>query len=88
MSVRPDATRYEVRRARPVSICVAQPMGSIDLLTAQAGTRAQALPVMLAERHGRRGSQATRPSALPLPAAGPAGYGPRAEAPLLICPGG
>src|SRR5689334_4818603 len=33
---------------------VAQPMGSIDLLTAQAGTRAQAPPVMRADRHRRR----------------------------------
>ncbi len=46
-----------------------------------AGTRAQAPPAMLAERHGRRGSQATWSPALPLPAAVPVGYGPRAESP-------
>jgi hypothetical protein len=67
---------------------VAQPMGSIDLLTAQAGTRAQAPPVMRADRNGRRGSQATWSPALPVPPPGPAGYGPCAESPLLICPGG
>jgi hypothetical protein len=53
-----------------------------------AGTRAQAPPAMLAERHGRRGSQATWSPALPLPAAVPVGYGPGAESPLLICSGG
>jgi hypothetical protein len=36
---------------------------------------------MLAERHGRRGSQATWSPALPLPAAVPVGYGPCAESP-------
>jgi len=46
-----------------------------------AGTRAQAPPAMLAERHGRRGSQATWSPALPLPAAVPVGYGPCAESP-------
>jgi hypothetical protein len=46
-----------------------------------AGTRAQAPPAMLAERHGRRGSQATWLPALPLPAAVPVGYGPCAESP-------
>jgi len=67
---------------------VAQPMGSIDLLTVQAGTRAQAPPVMRAERHRRRGSQATWPPTLPVPAVRPAGYGPCTESPLLICPSG
>src|SRR5690242_14236275 len=43
---------------------------------------------MLAERHGRRGSQATWSPRLPLPAVRPAAYGPCAESPLLICPGG
>src|SRR5260370_30314743 len=46
-----------------------------------AGPRAQAPPVMLAERHGRRGSQATWWPALSLPAAVPVGYGPCAESP-------
>ena len=45
------------------------------------GYRVQAPPAMLAERHGRRGSQATWPPALPLPAAMPVGYGPCAESP-------
>ncbi len=36
---------------------------------------------MLAERHGRRGSQATWSPALSLPAAVPVGYGPCAEGP-------
>ncbi len=42
---------------------------------------------MLADRHGRRGSQATWPPALPLPAAVPTGYGPCAESPTsdLLC---
>jgi hypothetical protein len=73
MSVRPRVTCHEVRCARSVR-SVTQPMGSIDLLTAQAP------PVMLAERYGRRGSQVTWSLALPLPAAVPAGYGPCAEA--------
>ena len=34
-----------------------------------AGTRAQATRAAVAVRHGCRGSQATRPPALPLPAA-------------------
>ena len=46
-------------------------MGSTDLLTVQAGTRAQAPPVLLAERHGRRGSRATWLPTLPLPVAVP-----------------
>jgi hypothetical protein len=46
-----------------------------------AGTRAQAPPAMLAERHGRRGSQATWSPALSLSAAVPVGYGPCAESP-------
>jgi hypothetical protein len=41
-----------------------------------AGTRAQAPPATLAERHGRRGSQATWSRTLPFPAAVPAGCGP------------
>jgi len=44
-------------------------MGSIDLLTAQAGTRTQATPAAVAVRHGCRRSQATWPPALPMPAA-------------------
>jgi hypothetical protein len=36
---------------------------------------------MLAERHGRRGSQATWSPALSSPAAVPTGYGPCAESP-------
>jgi len=46
-------------------------MGTTDLLTVQAGTRAQAPPVLLAERHGRRGSRATWLPTLPLPVAVP-----------------
>ena len=65
---------------------VAQPMGSIDLLTVQAGTRAQAPPVMRAERHRRRGSQATWPPTLPVPAVRPAGYGPCTEKPAPDLP--
>jgi hypothetical protein len=45
-----------------------------------AGTRAQAPPSMLAERHGRRGSQATWSPVPSLPVAVPVGYGPCAEA--------
>src|SRR5580693_2145857 len=41
-----------------------------------AGTRAQAPPATLVERHGRRGSQATWSRTLPFPAAVPAGFGP------------
>jgi hypothetical protein len=47
----------------------------------RTGTRAQVPPAMPAERHGRCGSRATWSPALPLPAAVPAGYGPRAESP-------
>ena len=39
-------------------------------------SRAQAPPATLAERHGRRGSQATWSRTLPFPAAVPAGCGP------------
>jgi len=70
MSARPDASGYIGAPCRISSICVAQPMGSVDLLAAQA-VRAQAPLVLLAERHGRHGSRATWLPALPLPATMP-----------------
>lgn len=51
------------------------------------GTRAQARPAAVAERHGRGGSQAAWPPSLALPASGPMGSGPCAEGTVLICPG-
>ncbi len=56
-------------------------LGRLSKLSHKAGTRAQAPPAMLGERHGRRGSHATWSPALPLPAAVPVGYGPCAESP-------
>jgi len=64
-----DGTRKEVHRHQ------------FTILAPNGGTRAQAPPAMLAGRHGRPGSQATWSPALPLPAAVPAGYGPRVESP-------
>ena len=63
------------------------PDSHCELSYLTAGTRAQAPPAMVAERHGRRGSQATWSPALPLPAAVPAGYGPCAESPASDLPG-
>jgi hypothetical protein len=62
--------------AQSTRIGIASTVIGVNSPSAQAGTRAQAPPATLAERHGRRGSQATWSRTLPFPAAVPAGCGP------------
>ena len=66
------------RSENPSAVTAKTPQNGLEIT---AGTRAQAPPAMLAERHRRRGSQATWSPSLSLPAAVPVGYGPCAESP-------